>query len=337
VPEGIRDAAVTAWFEAHVPGVRPPLSFELIVGGRSNLTYRVEDARGERYVLRRPPLGALLETAHDVGREHRIISALADSGVPVAPALGLCRDTGVNDAPFYVMAFVDGSVMVAPEDAAILGEAQRERLGYEVVEVLARLHALDPAAVGLDDLGKHEGYIERQLRRWSRQWERSRTREVPAMEETYAALSARIPVQQGSGIVHGDFRLGNMIVSDTGHAAAVLDWELCTLGDRLADLGYLINDWGPAPIEGLLPTSPTSARGFPSIQAITAHYAELSGLDTSALDYYRAFQHWRLAAIVEGVLARFEKGVMGQKTDTAPFRDRVDALAAAALDHARRL
>ncbi len=336
MPEGIREEAVTAWLEAHVAGVLPPLSFELIVGGRSNLTYRVEDARGQRFVLRRPPLGAVLETAHDVGREHRIISALADSGVPVPPALGHCADSEVNDAPFYVMAFVDGVVMATRDDVSGLDEAGRERLGYELVEVLARLHAIDPDAVGLGDLGKREGYIERQLRRWSRQWERSRTREVPAMEETYAALAANIPDQQGSGIVHGDFRLGNTIVHE-GEVAAVLDWELCTLGDRLADLGYLVNDWGPSPVDGLLPQAPASAPGFPSADAIVARYGELTGLDVSAVDYYRAFQHWRLAAIVEGVLARFEKGVMGQKADTAPFRQRVDALAGAALTCAQRL
>jgi aminoglycoside phosphotransferase (APT) family kinase protein len=340
-PKGIAPGPVTEWLVAHVAGLRAPLDFALIAGGHSNLTYRVTDAAGRRVVLRRPPLGAVLATAHDMGREHRIISALAGTGVPVPPALGLCPDEGVNGAPFYVMDFVDGVVL---DEAATVqkhfpgGEARRG-LGRHVIEVLARLHGVDVDAVGLGDLGRREGYVERQLKRWRTQWEKSKTRELPAMEEVYEALSADVPAQHGSGVVHGDYRLGNMLTGADARIAAVLDWELCTLGDPLADLGYLMNNWaepgetGPASRGAAL--TPTAVGGFPSRAEMLAHYRELTGRDVSRVDYYRAFSYWRLAAIVEGVLARYLKGVMGTSANTDLFRAQVDGLAAAALERVR--
>jgi len=335
--QGIDAAAVTAWYEQHVPGARPPLAFSLITGGHSNLTYKVVDAAGRATVLRRPPLGAVLATAHDMGREHRIVAALGPTDVPVPPALGLCEDEAVNGAPFYVMDFVEGFVLTdARSTADLFDEAERGRIGRSVIDVLVALHRVDPDAVGLGDLGRKEAYLARQLRRWWGQWEKSKTRELPEMEQVHAALQERMPEQVGATIVHGDYRLGNMIASRDARIAAVLDWELCTLGDPLADLGYVLNNWaGPGESEvgaGGAAMSPTAAGGFPGREEFLAAYAEATGRDVSAIDYYRAFQYWRLAAIIEGVLSRYLKGVMGGGADTSVFRAQVDGLARAALD-----
>ena len=342
-PKGIDAEPVSDWLTANVSGLRAPLSFALIAGGHSNLTYTVTDSAGRKVVLRRPPLGAVLATAHDMGREHRIIAALAGSGVPVPAALGLCSDAAVNGAPFYVMAFVEGVVLDLGSTVAKLIPRPEDRrgLGRHVIEVLARLHALDVDAIGLGDLGRREGYVARQLKRWRTQWEQSKTRELPAMEAVYEALSTAIPEQRGSGIVHGDYRLGNMLTGADARIAAVLDWELCTLGDPLADLGYLMNNWaepgesGPEARGAAL--APTVAGGFPSRREMVDHYRALTGRDVSRVDYYRAFSYWRLAAIVEGVLARYLKGVMGRRGDTDAFRAQVDGLAAAALERVQAL
>ena len=339
-PRGIDAERVTAWLCANLEGVEPPLAFSLIAGGHSNLTYRVSDATGKLYVLRRPPLGSVLATAHDMAREHRIISALRASAVPVPPALALCEDAGVNDAPFYVMAHVAGRVIIDSATAReYLEEPQRRRLGEDVVDVLAALHTTPPDAVGLGDLGRRENYLSRQLARWRKQWESSKTRELPTMETVYEALRDRMPKQHGAAIVHGDYRLGNMIVGPEGRIAALLDWELCTLGDPLADLGYLLNDWADAGERG--PTartapSPSAAGGFPTREQVAARYAELTGSDVSQIAYYRAFQYWRLAAIVEGVLSRYLKGVMGHRGEPDAFRAQVDGLAAAAEEVIRQ-
>lgn len=314
--EGIHADRVTAWLEQRIDDLQPPLSFSLIAGGHSNLTYAVTDRTGRRWVLRRPPLGHVLESAHDVGREHRIISALRDTDVPVAPTVGLCTDVEVNDAPFYVMEFVDGLVLHDAEAARTLSEAERARIGDDVIDVLARLHAIEPDDVGLGELGRREAYIERQLKRWSRQWESSRQREIPAMEETCRLLRERMPEQVGSAIVHGDYRVGNMMVAD-GRIRAVLDWELCTLGDPLADVGYMLNWWvQPGEIDGRQgDQGPTSVGGFPTREAMLERYQAATGRDVSQINYYRAFSHWRLAAIGEGVYKRYLMGAMGETGD----------------------
>jgi aminoglycoside phosphotransferase (APT) family kinase protein len=337
---GIHADRVTEWFGANIEGAEPPFSFEIIQGGHSNLTFRVGDAAGSAYVLRRPPLGAVIATAHDMAREHKIVSAFAATDVPVPPALGLCEDAGVNDAPFYVMKFVEGVVL---EDSDRVrkhyDEAARAIMGVDVVDVLVALHRADPDAIGLGDLGRKENYLARQLKRWRTQWEKTKTRELPVMESIYEVLSSDIPEQVGASVVHGDYRLGNMITNPEGRIAAVLDWELCTLGDPLADLGYLLNIWampgevGPTARGAAL--SPTTAGGFPTREEISKRYSELTGRDTSRIAYYRAFQYWRLAAIVEGVLSRYLKGVMGNEANTDAFRHQIDGLADAALEMVR--
>ena len=311
--QGIELDRVTAWATDRIPGLVPPLKFSLIAGGHSNLTYKFVDARDEAYVLRRPPLGHVLESAHDMGREHRIVSALAHTAVPVPPAFGHCEDVAVNGAPFYLMRFVDGLV---PHDAAAVADmpvGERRALGEHVVDVLAGLHGLDPDAVGLGDLGRREGYLARQLRRWSKQWAATQTHDVPEMEESERLLRENMPEQVGVSIAHGDYRLGNMIVGG-GRIRAVLDWELCTLGDALADLGYLLNNW-MQPDETGATATPTGAGDFGTREELCIAYEDATGRDLSRIDYYRAFSHWRLAAIAQGVYKRYLVGAMGEGRD----------------------
>jgi aminoglycoside phosphotransferase (APT) family kinase protein len=329
--QGIHAAKVTAWFEANIAGVEPPLQFALIAGGHSNLTFSATDRSGQIYVLRRPPLGHVLESAHDMAREHRIISALAGSAVPVAKTLGLCRDVEVNEAPFYVMEFVSGPVLHDAEVSRELPLEERHALGLHVIDVLAQLHLIEPDDVGLGELGRKEAYLARQLKRWNKQWEASKTHEIPAMDETSKLLSERMPEQVGATIVHGDYRLGNMIVR-SGKILAVLDWELCTLGDPLADVGYLLNSWiQPGEAEGDL--TATAVGGFVDRDTLTDRYAAATGRDLSDINYYRAFSHWRLAAIGQGVYKRYLVGAMGdnREMDLDAYRDSVSVRAEAAL------
>jgi aminoglycoside phosphotransferase (APT) family kinase protein len=330
---GIEIEPVSAWLAEHVEGFAPPFTFELIAGGRSNLTYRVSDAAQHTLVLRRPPLGHVLATAHDVAREHRILTALGPTPVPVPTTRGLCTDTRVTGAPFFVMDDVDGVVLDSPASAAGVDPAQRRPLGFDLVDVLAALHAVDIDDVGLADLAKRDGYIERQLRRWSRQWADSRTREIPAIAEVERRLFAGIPHQQGSVIAHGDFRFGNCLVDPSeARITAVLDWELCTLGDPLADLGYLSVYWSDGPDAGGRANDPTPAGGFPTYGEIVERYARSTRRDVTAIEYYRAFAAWRVAVIAEGVYARYAQGVMGDdEVDLAALRRGPEELAELAL------
>ena len=315
--EGINEVEVTEWLAAHVSVLAPPVQYSLIAGGHSNLTYRCEDGAGNVYVLRRPPLGHVLQSAHDMSREHKIIDALKDSAVPVAANFGLCQDESVNGADFYVMDFVDGLVLNDSTVGDQVPVDQRPGIGEDVVEILCQLHAIDPDEVGLGDLGRKEAYLERQFKRWTTQWEASKTHEIPEMEESCRLLKERMPQQIGASIVHGDYRLGNMIVAD-GRVRAILDWELCTLGDPLADVGYILNNWVtadevPEPGEG--DQSPTAAGGFMSRDELISIYEAKTGRDLSGINYYRAFSHWRLAAIGQGVYKRYLVGAMGENRD----------------------
>jgi aminoglycoside phosphotransferase (APT) family kinase protein len=310
--EGINAERVTAWLAARTPALSPPLSFELITGGHSNLTYRVTDADDRRWVLRRPPLGQVLATAHDMAREHRIIAALGPTDVPVPPVVGLCEDPEVNGAPFYVMDFVDGAVVRDPAAALRFSVEQRAAAGTSLIDVLARIHAVDLDAVGLADLGRHEGYIERQLKRWHGQFEQSRTRDIPVMDEVHAALLTGIPAQGPATIVHGDYRLDNCMLGPDGRVIAVLDWEICTLGDPLADIGLLAVYWAdPDEANPAAVTAATTVDGFPRRAELIARYGELTGRDVADIDYYVAFGYWKLACILEGVYARYVGGSMG--------------------------
>ncbi|HYI60884.1 MAG TPA: phosphotransferase family protein [Acidimicrobiales bacterium] len=331
LPPGIDPAAVTSWLAARVT-VAPPLSFHLITGGHSNLTYRVTDTQGRAWVLRRPPLGQVLATAHDMEREHRIITALAPTDVPVAPVVGLSPDDSVNGAPFYVMDFVEGHVVRSEADAAPLPPAARARAGEALVDVLARIHDVDPGAVGLGDLGRTEGYIPRQLKRWYGQWQKSKSRDLPAVDTVHDTLLAHVPEQGPATIVHGDYRLDNCLLTDAGEVAAVLDWEICTLGDPLADVGLLVVYWGEdGTAFTALPGAATAAEGFPRASELLARYTRASGRSVADVDFYIAFGYWKLACILEGVATRYRGGSMGEGAEVAEMFDvQVELLARAA-------
>src|SRR4051794_39439659 len=341
---GVDAARVIPWLEANVKGFAGPAAFTLIAGGHSNLTYVVRDASDTKYVLRRPPLGHVLESAHDMGREHKIIAALGPTPVPVPPALAYCDDNSINDAPFYVMGFVEGNIVRTAEVAREkLTVDQRRVAGESLVDVMADMHAVDVDAVGLGDLGRKEGYIERQLKRWYKQVKGSQEltkRELPDVDFVHDALSADIPEQGPAAIVHGDYRLDNCMIGFDGSIAAVLDWELCTLGDPMADVGLLMVYWNdPSDDATLLNTSATTVEGFLRKAELLERYAKQSGRDLSKVDYYTAFGFWKLACIVEGVYARYQAGVMGT-TDPAAFegfRTNVERLAAAARAAVERM
>ncbi|MCU1501804.1 MAG: aminoglycoside phosphotransferase [Ilumatobacteraceae bacterium] len=317
-PGGIDAPSVTRWFAEHVPAAVAPLAFARVAGGHSCLTFIVSDAAGTKFVLRRPPLGAHLATAHDVAREFRIMGALAGSRVPVPTMLGLCQDDSVNEAPFYVMSHIDGTVL---HDAATVEEAlptneSRRRAGEQLVDALAALHDVDPIAAGLQEMVRPGSYLDRQLRRWSTQWEASKTRELPGMEQLHEWLVTNRPTESSSGIVHGDFRFGNMLLGPDGTLNGVLDWELCTLGDPLADVSYLVRSWAQ-PEDPASPqmNPPTRAGGFLTRDEVVARYAAVSGRDVSDLGYWMAFNAWRSAAIGEGVYRRYIDGQMGALPD----------------------
>jgi aminoglycoside phosphotransferase (APT) family kinase protein len=278
----------------------------------------VVDARERQWALRRPPLGKTLSSAHDMGREYRIISALAPTAVPVAPAVGICEDGSVNGgAPFYVMGWVEGPVLRSKQEAErLFDESARRAIGERVAETLVAIHGVDPDAVGLGELGRREDYVGRQLRRWKRQWEGWKTRELPLIDDVHRRLEARVPAQRETTLVHGDYRLDNMILAPTGEVAAVVDWELCTLGDPLADLGMLMVYWAqPGDEVTALFDAPTLAMGLPSRDEVRTRYADRSGRDLSELDFFVALGYWKLAIILEGVYARFAAGQYGKGSE----------------------
>jgi aminoglycoside phosphotransferase (APT) family kinase protein len=341
---GIRRAAVERFFAERVPDAAGPLRFSLISGGRSNLTYLVEqDEGGRRWVLRRPPLGHVLPTAHDMAREHRVLAALAGTGVPVARPLALCEDPAVNDAPFYVMEYAPGVVLAERLPAGYAeSAADRRRIGDALVDVLVRLHAVDFRAVGLADFGRPEGYLERQVRRWAQQWERSKTGPLDAIEELQRRLAAALPASPAPTIVHGDYRLGNLALdpADPGRVVAVYDWEMATLGDPLADLGYTLIYWsepGDAGDGRFLP-SVTAAPGFATRAELVERYARASGRDVAHVDFYQVLALYKLAIISEGIYARWRMGkTLGEGFASlgraaGPLAERALAIAARSAD-----
>jgi aminoglycoside phosphotransferase (APT) family kinase protein len=310
---GIDHRRMDAWLERNVDELVAPIDYRLITGGLSNLTYKLIDAGGRQWALRRPPVGKLLPSAHDMAREHRIIAALQGSRVPVPEATALCEDPAVCGAAFHVMTFVEGLVIKAEEDVHVnFNERERGVISRSFVDVLADLHRIDPVTVGLDHLGRPDGYVERQLTRWYRQFERAKCRNLPEVDQTRALLEAKIPEQRRVSIVHGDFRLDNCVFGSDGSVRAVLDWELCALGDPLADLGLLMVYWiesgesAPFMANG----TPTVASGFLGRGEIVERYADRSGLDVSRLGFYTALGYWKLACILEGMFARYSSGAV---------------------------
>jgi aminoglycoside phosphotransferase (APT) family kinase protein len=330
-PAGINLSAVSAWLTAHSADAVAPFSFAVIAGGHSNLTYLVTDAVGQRFVLRRPPLGHVLASAHDMGREHRIISSLRDTAVPVPSTVGFCDDPAVNDSPFYVMRYVDGYVVRDLDTAHhVLTPAARQHASESLVDTLAAIHRVDLDGSGLTTLGKHEDYIQRQLKRWYGQWTQQRTRDLDDVDRAHELLTRMIPEQGPATIVHGDYRLDNCMVDDSGEVVAVLDWEICTLGDPLADLGLLLVYWtGPNDPASAWTGGATTAQGFLDRHQLAERYASASGRDIGALPFYVGFAQWKLACILEGVYARYLGGALGERTpeELLPFKLQVEEAA----------
>jgi aminoglycoside phosphotransferase (APT) family kinase protein len=325
----------------NIPGATAPFSYFQIAGGHSNITFKVDDAAGNSFVLRRPPLGHRLASAHDMAREHRIIAGLANTKVPVAPALGLCLDEDVNELPFYVMSFVDGYVIRDKASAEnILGIDGCRRASESLVDTMAAIHSVDITSAGLTDLSKHEGYIERQLKRWHGNILNQRTRELPDVDAVHEELMKKIPEQREVTIVHGDYRLDNTMVDKAGNVIAVLDWEICTLGDPMADVGLLQVYWtGPNDIASAWANNVCTAPGFYNRSDLAKRYGEVSGRDISQLDYYVAFAYWKLACIIEGVYARYLGGALGDRdpAELEPFKLQVDGATQKAIETLERL
>jgi aminoglycoside phosphotransferase (APT) family kinase protein len=317
------------------------VTVELIAAGMSNLTYVVTPEGGsadDAVILRRPPTGALLATAHDMAREHRVISALGSTPVPVPRTLHLCTDESVLGAPFYVMERVLGIHVVREFPAGYADRPdQRRTVGQNLVDVLADLHSVDADAVGLADFGRPEGFAARQVRRWTKQWDATRDRDRPGLDALAARLAETVPVTQRSGIVHGDYRLDNCLLDpgSPGRIKAVLDWEMSTLGDPLTDIGMMFVYWPEAGEERASTMSPvTTLPGFPTRREVAERYAQRTGADLSDLNWYVGFAFFKFAAIIAGIVARSAAGAMAGK-DTSGYAERIDPcveLGRAALD-----
>ncbi|MGH3758226.1 phosphotransferase family protein [Actinophytocola sp.] len=323
-------AAARRWLARHGVEFGSAAAFELIEGGRSNLTYRFTDASGRQLVLRRPPLSGALPSAHDMDREVRLLTALAGSAVPVPRVLANCRDVEVIGAPFYVMEFVDGIVVRTRHDAErLLSTTARARVAGELAAVLAGLHAVDPGELGLADIGPGVGFVPRQLRRWLRQWElgsghRDDLLDDSAVRSLHAELVRRVPAQERTSLIHGDYRLDNLVVGADGSVRAVLDWELSTLGDPFADVGLMLAYWTDHPDEvAAMESAPSSAPGFPSRSELRSLYIQASGDDVRDIAFYLAFAFWRNAVLLSNVYARYLGGAYGeidQSVRTLPER-----------------
>ncbi len=341
---GIDAARVSAWLAEHLPGARAPFAYALIAAGGSNLTYRVTDAGGRRYALRRPPVAARIATAHDMAREWKIMAALRSpaSGVPVPEMLAYCDDEAVNGAPFYAMAFVDGLILRDAAQAAALSPAQKDRATASLIETQAALHTLDVDAVGLGDLAKQRtGYVARQLARWRKQAEASTSRALPALAAVHDRLARAIPPEVARpALAHGDYRFDNVVLDDAQRVVAVLDWELCTIGDPIADFCWSLMYWAaPGEADTWLESPPTQAPGFCPRADVARRYAERTGFDLAHLPYYEAFSWWKMACLLEGVAARLKAGASGGM-QSGPFEQveqRADRYFARAEELSRRV
>jgi aminoglycoside phosphotransferase (APT) family kinase protein len=322
---------LTAWLDRTCPGLRRgELTAEVIAGGKSNLTYRVTDGV-HTWAVRRPPLGHVLPTAHDMSREFRVVSALQRTDVPVAHAIALCEDASVLGAPFYLMSFVDGVVLDSSEAVRRLDHDAARRAGEGLVDTLVELHTVEPDAVGLGDFGRPAGFLERQVRRWHSQWQASETRPVADLATVIDALTCGIPGSGAAAIVHGDYRLTNVIYRpDLAGIAAVVDWEMATLGDPLADVGLLVVYHRLAEESDLVMPRMDPAAGFLAADDLAARYAAGSGRDLGRLGWYVGFGYFKLAVISEGIAARHLQG----KTVGAGF-DRFGAVVPMLLSRAR--
>lgn len=322
-------AALSRWLatatDVAVDGA--PITLERLAGGHSNLTYRIVDAGGASWVLRRPPIGAVPSTAHDMAREWRFLTALAPTAVPVPRPVAYCADLGVLGAPFYVMGFVDGAVLDDAASGTLLDPAVRRPAAFALIDGLAVLHAVDPDAVGLADLRRPGSYVERQLHRWHERVHDTAVADLSVVDAAHARLrrwAATLP-DAAVGIVHGDYRFGNVAIGPDGALRAVFDWELAALGDPRADVGWLLASWAHGGVEPIV-AGPDLAGGFPSADELVARYTERAGVDPGELTGWVAFARWRVACIQAGVHARYRAGAMGTAEDATAARARLTAM-----------
>ena len=330
-PEGYNVAAVEAWVVANVPALEPPFKWTRLEGGHSNLTYQIEDQKGLQAVIRRPPQGELLPKAHDMGREWSLISALAPTPVPVPAPFGFCEDHDVTGAWFYIMGLVDGKPLYnADETRALIPESEREGLAHSFIDVLADLHQVDPDEVGLGELGKRDSYVGRQLKTWYRSWTSSVSGADYDDDRAHSLKEfflEHLPDQGPIRVVHGDYGFHNCLMGPDSRVAAVVDWEISTLGDPLADLAYALNPWpDPSDKHPPAPEAATNVPGFPSRSHLAERYAERTGRDLSNLNYYVGFNRWKTACIVHGVYARYMEGKKSAEgVDLETLRMRIDS------------
>jgi aminoglycoside phosphotransferase (APT) family kinase protein len=329
---GIDAAAVTRWLDELGIGFTGPLRFERVGLGQSNLTYLMHDAGDRRWVLRRPPLGHLLASAHDVAREARIIAALELTDVPVPRILGVAQDPGIADVPLVLMEFIDGQVVDTMAIAESLAPQRRRQIGVSLPTTLAKIHAVDIDAVGLSDLASHKPYAQRQLKRWAGQWEQSKTRDLPELDDLTRRLVAAAPEQRELSLVHGDFHLRNAIVCrGSGEVIGVLDWELSTLGDPLADMGTMLAYW-PASGEDVGDFAASTLDGFPDRAELARIYLEQTARDAQALKYWHVLGLWKIAIIAEGVMRRAMDTRYNKAAAGTPTVEWIDELVGAARE-----
>ncbi|MFD6953430.1 acyl-CoA dehydrogenase [Nocardiopsis sp. TSRI0078] len=327
---GLDPERLRAYLDEAVPGlVSGPLEGRVVAGGKSNLTYVVTDGTGS-WVVRRPPLGHVLATAHDMPREYRVMSALRDTAVPVPHTHVLCEDTEVLGAPFYVMEHVEGTPFRTRDEIAPLGPETVRGVAEALITTLGDLHAVVPEEVGLGEFGRPAGFLERQVRRWRKQLDASRSRDIPGIDELHEKLAATLPEQSAPAIVHGDYRLDNVLVTPKGRINAVLDWEMATLGDPLVDLGLMLV-YQSQPVGSGEPPA-TSAEGYPSSEELVGMYAAATGRDVSRLGWYVALGCFKLAVIAEGIHLRHSQGL----TVGAGF-DRVGEMVAPLVERAHTM
>ena len=321
-PPGLDLDRLAGFLDRECPGlIEGPLRAEVFDGGKSNITYRVTDGR-DQWVVRRPPLGHVLATAHDMVRECRVIAALAPTPVPVPGILALCSDPEVIGAPFYVMELMPGIPYRQREQLEVLGPVRVRALSIRMVEVLADLHAVDPGEVGLGDFGRPEGFLARQVQRWRKQLDASKSRELLGVDELFEILVTSVPPQRPAAIVHGDYRLDNLLIDDADAVTAVLDWEMATIGDALTDLALLLAYNRMSRLEaGAIIASASNAEGFLTEDEILDTYAQRSGNDLEHVGFYLGLAYYKLAGIVEGIYARH----LGGQT-VGPGFDRLESL-----------
>ena len=297
-----------------VVDISEDFNFEQFKVGRSNITFKIFDDANS-FVLRRPPFGLKLESAHNMGREYKILKVLSENGLRVPKPMYLYNKKELSVDDFYIMEFIEGETIANNQIADEFNEIQKNTITESFIKALSEIHNFDVISSELNDLGKHEDYVERQINRWNKQFQSQKVREIKELESATKLLLDNIPTQQTVGIVHGDYRLDNVRVKDN-QVAAVLDWELCTLGDPLADMGTVIASWNTKQEkDSPFIYSPTLSGGFPTRKDVIELYLNNSDLDLSDIEFYARLSFWKHAMIMEGVYIRYSMGSYGKTNE----------------------